>query len=310
MPLFPFEPDHALTAISIAYRNRRLIADEAMPRVPVGRMEFKYLEYDLRQAFTVPDTKVGRKSIPNEIVLDATEKTSATEDYALDDVVPVVDIQNAPRNHSPIDQATATLTDLILLDREIRVAGVIFAAATYPAGNKVQLAGTDQWNDYANSTPIDDIAAGIDTPIIRPNTMVIGRQAFTKLAQHPDVVKAVHGNQGDKGFARREAIAELFELDKVLVGEGFHNIAKPGQAANLQRVWGRHCSLLWLDPNFRSPTGGATFGFTAQYQSRISGQMHEPKVGMRGSTRVRVGESVREVVSASALGYFIEDAVG
>jgi hypothetical protein len=38
--------------------------------------------------------------------------------------------------------------------------------------------------------------------------------------------------------------------------------------------------------------------------------MHEPKVGMRGSTRVRVGESVREVVSASALGYFIEDAVG
>lgn len=30
---------------------------------------------------------------------------------------------------------------------------------------------------------------------------------------------------------------------------------------------------------------------------------------MRGGTRVRVGESVKEVISAADLGYFIENAV-
>lgn len=309
MANFPFTPDFDLTTVTLVYSNKRLIGDMVLPRVSVGRMEYKHLEYDMRQSFTIPDTSVGRKSVPNELTFDATERASSTSDYALDDIIPVVDIQNAPKNHSPIDQATMTLTNLILLDRELRVAAKVFDPDTYPVGNKTQLSGTEQWSDYDDSVPLTDIAAAIDAPIIRPNKMVIGRAAFTVLAQHPDIVKATHGNSGDKGYARREDIAELFELDEVLVGESLHNIAKPGQEISLQRVWGKHCALLWLDPNFRTPTGGATFGFTAEFGNRSSSLLDEPKIGMRGSKRVRVGESVDEQISAAALGYFIEDAV-
>ena len=41
---FPVNP--VLTAIAIAYRNRRMIADDVLPRTDVGKQEFKYLQHD------------------------------------------------------------------------------------------------------------------------------------------------------------------------------------------------------------------------------------------------------------------------
>ncbi|UVH84375.1 hypothetical protein NW342_22030 [Pseudomonas aeruginosa] len=74
----PFPIDPELTAIAIAYRNGRMIADEVLPRVPVGKQEFKYWKYDLAQGFTVPETLVGRKSKPNEVEFSATDESATT----------------------------------------------------------------------------------------------------------------------------------------------------------------------------------------------------------------------------------------
>lgn len=68
---FPVQP--YLTAIAIAYRNPVLIADEVLPRVPVGVQDFKYLKHNLADGFTIPDTKVGRRGKPNEVEFQATE---------------------------------------------------------------------------------------------------------------------------------------------------------------------------------------------------------------------------------------------
>ncbi len=84
----PFPIDAELTAIAIAYRNGRMIADDVLPRVPVGKQEFKYWKYDLADGFTVPNTLVGRKSRPNEVEFDATDATDSTEDHGLDAPVP------------------------------------------------------------------------------------------------------------------------------------------------------------------------------------------------------------------------------
>ncbi|UUE75476.1 hypothetical protein [Pectobacterium aroidearum] len=80
----PFPIDPHLTSIAIAYRNGSLIADSVLPRVPVGKSEFKWWEYDLADGFTLPNTSVGRTSQPNQVEFNATEETSSTSDYALD----------------------------------------------------------------------------------------------------------------------------------------------------------------------------------------------------------------------------------
>lgn len=306
---FPFPVNPASTALSILYRNTRFIGDQVSPRILVSGVSFRYFRHNLGDGFTVPNTMTGRRGRPTEVTFDATEERGLTVDYALDDPVPAVDVDNAPKEYNPLDYATMMLTDLILLDREKRVAAQTFNPATYQAANKRQLSGTSQWSDYANSDPIGDLDTAIGKLIIRPNTLVIGRQAWDKLKRHPKLIKALHGPLNDDGFATAAQLAKLFELDQVLVGETWINSAKMGQTATLSRIWGPHAALLWLAPNLKSPQGAPTFGFTAQYGTRLSGNERDSSIGMRGGYRVRVGESVAEVIACPDLGFLIQDAV-
>lgn len=304
----PFPIQSELTAIAIAYSNPSMIADAILPRSPVGTQVFKYLTYTKSDRFTIPNTVVGRTSKPNEIEFGASEVESSTRDHALDSPIPMADIENAPSNYDPRGHAVESIMKLIELDREKRVADLVFAAATYPTGNKTTLSGTDQWSDYTNSTPIDDIESALDTPIMRPNIMVLGRASFSKLRGHPDIAKIVHGNSGDKGLATRQQIADAFELEEVLVGDSWYNTAKPGQTASYSRLWGKHCALLHRDRT-ASTREGVTFGLTAQWGDRVSGSNPDPNIGMRGGERVRAGESVKELIVASDVGYLYTNAV-
>ena len=303
---FPIQPE--LTAIAVMYKNRRMIADSVAPRRPVGKQEFKYLRHTMGEGFTVPDTKVGRKSKPNEVEFSASEITDSTQDYALDDPIPQADIDNAPPNYNPLAVATERLTNLIELDREIRAASTVFNANNYGAANKATLTGNAQFSDYTNSDPISTLMDALDSMIMRADKMVIGRAAFTKLAMHPKIVKAFYGTSNDSGIATAAAIAQLFELDEILIGESFVNTTKKGQAVSLARAWGKHIALLNID-NTADLQSGSSFCLTAQFGTRIAGSTIDANIGMRGGQRLRVGESVKEVVLANDLGYFIQNAV-
>jgi hypothetical protein len=308
----PYPIDPIQTAITVGYRNTMYIADQVLPRVPVGRQEFKYLTYPVEETFRLPETAVGRRGRVNEVVLTAEEAISSTDDYGLEDPIPFTDIDQAlsAGMRSPVDHATMQLTDYILLDHEVRTAAVVFDPANYPTGNKIQLSTTDQWNEFAeaNSNPIEDILTGADAMLMKPTHIAMGNVVWRSLRVHPTIVKAVHGNDGDTGIVTRRQVAELFEVQEVLVGEGRLNTAKYGQPAVLGRVWGAHCLLFHINPNADSRQG-ITFGYTAQYQTRVSGTISDTTIGLRGGTRVRVGESVKELIVAPLAAYLIEDAV-
>lgn len=309
---FPVQPE--LTAIAIAYKNPDVayIADEVMPRVPVAQ-KFKYLKLNQGDFFTVPDTKVGRKSEPNVVEFGATEVTDSVEDWWLDDIVPNDDIQAAANaNYDPLGRAVEGVTNLVMLDREIRVANKTFTLGNWAAANRTTLAGTSQWSDYAASNPVDAILAAMDLCLIRPNVLVLGQAVWTKLRQHPKVVEAVKatgaGGVNAAGVVARQQVAELFEVNKVLVGTGWVNSAKKGQTPSMTRVWGKHCALLALNSN-PDPMQITTWAFTAQFGTKVAGSIDEPKMGLRGSVRVRSGESVKEVIAANDLGYFFQNAI-
>ena len=304
----PFVIDPARTAIAMAYSNSGMIADSVLPRTPVGTSNFKYLVYNKDEKFTLPDTRIGRTSRPNEVEFGATELDGSVKDYGLEDPVPQADIDNAPANYDPLNNATEGVSELIMLGREKRVSDVVFNAATYPAANKQTLSGTSQWSDFANSDPVAAILAAIDSMLMRPNVMVLGQAVFTKLRTHPLIVKAINGNSGDSGIVMRQALADLFEMDEVLVGQGWINNAKLGQTASFGRLWGKHCALLRRDMT-ATTRRGITFGVTATFGTRVAMTRPDPDIGLRGGTRVRVGESVDELITASDAGYFFENAV-
>lgn len=303
---FPIQPE--LTQIALAYKNPQYIADMVLPRVGVGKQEFKYLSHTKAENYTIPDTTVGRKGRPNEVEFTATEVDSSTIDYGLEVGVPFSDIENAPVNYNPLGRNVEGLAELMLLDREKRVADYVFTAGNYGSSNKETLAGNDQWSDYTNSDPIKKIMAALDAGFVRPNHMVIGQTAWTALRQHPKIMKATNKNSGDAGIAARQAIAELFELQDIYVGQGRYNSAKPGQTASYGRLWTDSCLLFYKNPT-AMPNMGVTFGLTAQWGGRVAMQWEDRNIGLRGGQRVRVGESVKELIMASDCAYLFSDCV-
>ena len=159
----PFPTDATLTAIAIAYRNpdANLIHTRALPALPVLDEEFKWQEYPLGQAFTVPDLEVGRRGRVNRIEFQAEERTSSTRDYGQDSEIPYSDIERARRarvekrsTYDPRAAATSLLTDLLNLGREVRCADVVQDPANYSAGRKIAIANAnDKFSKYDTSDP-------------------------------------------------------------------------------------------------------------------------------------------------------------
>ena len=303
---FPIQPE--LTQIALAYKNPNYVADLVLPRAPVGTQEFKYLSHTKAESFTIPNTQTGRKGRVNEVEFTATETEASTKDYGLEVGIPQNDINNQPSNYNILGRNTEMLQDLIMLDRELRVATQVFDAANYHADNEETLVGNDQWNEYSTSTPIADIMTALDACFIRPNKCVMGHDVWTVLRQHPDIIQATNKNSGDTGIAARQAVAELFELQEIIVGQGRYNSAKPGQTPTYGRLWGDSCLFFYQNPT-AMPNMGVTFGLTAQWGDKVAYQWEDKNIGLRGGQRIRTGESVKELIIAADCAYLFSDCL-
>lgn len=318
MAAHPFVYSPALAGIAIAYKQKLRIADRVLPRVPVATEVFRYLKYATGDEFQMPDTRVGRKSAPNQLDWSSSELQAAVVDQGLDTPVPNADIEAYERGRAagpgyvaaadPLQRSTELVMAAVQNRREFRAASLVFNAANYGAGNKATLSGTGQWSDFTNSDPLSVILTALDSMIMRPNVGVLGREVATKLRTHPKICKAVFGNNTDAGVAPLQAIADLLELEELVVGDAWVNTAAPGQPAAMSRAWGKHASFLFRDMN-ADPNGGVTFGFTAQYGQQIAGTIEDADIGLRGGKRVRAGESVLELITANDLGYLFTNAV-
>lgn len=313
----PFTINPALTAIAVGYKNPDavLIADQVLPRVPTAET-FNYTVYDTAQAYTLPPTEVGRRSSPNIVTFGGTSVTDTVKDYGLDDPIPQRDIDAfasmpKPATGGPIDPmqlSTMMLSGLIDLAREIRVADIVFNSANYAADKVTTLSGTSQWSDFTNSDPLSDLLGALDKPLVRPDTLTLGQDVWTKLRQHPKIVQAIFKTAQGAGSVSKQQVADLLEIRQILVGAGWVNTARRGQAPSFARVWGKNAALTY------SSQGAAqmfqpVWGWTAGWGGKFAGTIVDAKAGLKGSVTVRVGEQLKELVAAKDAGYYFAAAV-
>lgn len=304
-----FTVSSALMAVAIAYQNPdvALIADEVLPRVRAS-MKFSWQKYGEAEDFTIPDTRVGRRSAPNQVELNGEDQEDKCDDFGIDIPLDNPTIKEAEKEGwDPKKRAVARATNIVQLDREIRVADLVQNSANYHVDHKRVLAGTDQFDD-AGSNPIDLLLEMLDECWMRPNQLVFGNHVWRVVRQHPKVVKAVHGNSGDSGVVARQAVAELLEVQRVLVGASRVNIKRPGEGPVLARAWGDVVAGQFIDHSIDT-TGGVTFGFTADPKKKVAGTL-DVDMGLHGGVLVRSGESVKELIVANRAGFLLEDVLG
>ena len=318
----PFETHARMTQIAMAEKPKDFIADEVLPRVN-SAFSFKYTKGMNEDQFTIPETRASRQGRLNEVEFGAELADGSCDDHGLLAYVPERDIREAQAQASawdPMAQASMGATQLMHLDREKRVADLVFDKTQYPTGYKVDLSASSRSGGWekATSDPLGVIMDALDVPITRPNSLVLGQAVWTKLRRHPKIVEAIKATGAGAGGSAaqaagvvgRAAVAELFEIERILVGSTWYNSAKRGQAASYARLWGNHAALLHL----RRPTGTRemmpTWGFTAQAMPLAVMTSEEPSRGVgRGSRAIKVSECIKELVSWNTAGYFFEKAV-
>jgi hypothetical protein len=224
----------------------------------------------------------------------------STRDYGLDEKVPNRDEMNGP-SESALGRATQHVMSKVLRRREQRVAAIVGNSANFGYSNAYS-SGSTQWS-HVDSTPLKDLLDYLDKPFIRPNALVMGRAVWTALSQHPKLL----ANAATNVRITRQMLADMLEIQEVIVGDGWVNSAKEGQTASKTRIWGKICAGIYKGPVGLEANG--TWGYTAQFGSRVAGTIIDPDIGIFGGLRVRAGESVREVVPGKEFGFLFTNVV-
>jgi hypothetical protein len=298
--------DELLTNISLQFAAapEGYLADKVLPPVPVAKESAAYWVYD-KSRLDAPDSKRAPRSQYNRIDWNVTTDTYLAEQYGLEGEIDDEERKNAA---SPLDldvDTTEIVTDMVLNNREKRVADLVLSTATIT--NNITLAGADQWTDYANSDPLDDIKTARTTiytaaPGYGPNVMLMGYMTFEALKLHPDIKEIV--KYTERAIITRQILAAVFEVDEVLVGKVIRRTSKEGAVDAFTDVWGKDVLMFYREN--RPSLKRASFGYQMRTNDLRVFRYREDK---RDTDVIRVSEKQDEKIVSSALGYLIKAAV-
>lgn len=145
--------------------------------------------------------------------------------------------------------ATLRAVNAVLENQERRMADLIFDATTF-SGQVTNV--TNEWDDYANATPIDNVEtasrAFYNRTGLWPDTLTINRLVFRNLRQCDQVLDRIAATgAGDKIKATdvtAEMLAQVFDVERVLVAGGSKDGAKEGQARSISQIWSSEYAAL------------------------------------------------------------------
>jgi hypothetical protein len=281
--------DQLLTNISIGYGNSSYIADQIFPVVPVDNQSGKYITYDQSHWFRneallrAPGTKSQRGG------WTYSSDTFYCDRFSYGHEIYDVDRANADAAYSLDREATEFVTDKILMQREVSAAAKFFTTGVWGLD---RAGGTNftAWSDYANSNPISDIAGWMDSveAVIgrEPNTLVLGKQVWTQLKWHPDLIDNIKYTQ--RAQLGTDLVASMFEVDRILIGRAIYTASPEGTAeasVSYSRIWGKAALLLYVptNPSMRTPASGYTFVWrrwpnALQYVKRMRDEERETDI--------------------------------
>lgn len=305
-----------LTQISIAYIQNQLnfIADKVFPNIPVNKQSDRYFVY----------TKDDWHRSESQMRAPATE--SAGGGFRIDNTPTYfanvyaihkdVDDQIRANADAPINMdrdATEYVTQQLLIKRE-----EVWAANYFTTGIwTTQKQGTTHYTkwDAANSTPVEDITTqGITIGQLtgfKPNTLVLSPFVFNALKNNADVLDRIKYTQ--KGVVTTDILANLFEVDRVLIAMGIKNTAAEGATATNDFIVSNKAALLCYAnprPSILTPSAGYTFSWTGLVGAGVAGT-HIKRFRMEELESDRVeGESAFDLKLVSAdLGCYFYDAI-
>ena len=287
--------------------SEQLIAEKVCPRMETGKRAGRYFVYDRRDLTNTPDVRAGVNSELNIKRWSGAFSSYYVNDYGIKTPISALEIEEAADVIDVEENTVATNLYDMKLAKEKRVADLYFTSANY---TNTAAVGT-KWTVAGAGTPILDIDNAIAALLVKPNTMIIGEEAFNVMKNHPDVIDRIKytGTNQNPAQAMTGALASLFQLSNgVFVGKAQQDTANKAQTEVLARLWGKHVALLYIDPNprLKSLTFAMTIAKGPQEVNIIPDDTIDPKPG---GEWVKIFDEETEKLIAELCGYLLTAAV-
>lgn len=303
----PFDYNGSLAAVATEIRNCRTdyIADCVMPFVETPTCRFFYHNWNTTQPYEFVNDFTGQLGIVHEIQNPETVLSfSNVEDHGLDmritwcmdQAVAAGACAGVPQNY--MESSAEHLMSLLMLNREQRVVALIDDPAFYPAGNTSAIPGGEELDGPTPFNPLDVLSDIIANSNVGFNWMATSKKIAALLRRNPNFL----GNVDARGVVSNQAIAQTLGLDGMCEGRAYGNVG-----GTLTPLWGNYILLFSKNPAFSGGTEcpAPTFAFTARNGGLFTGDIFQPQNGLRGTRYLRVGESVKEVVTNYQFGYLL-----
>jgi hypothetical protein len=301
-----------LSQIAVDFKNRDYIADKILTPVSVPKMLGQYLVWDQGVTFKIPKTEMAQNGQANMLEVKATKTPFSLTTHAQQAVIDELEIDQAPEAQIQA-MKTSKLANVLLLQREIAVAAALTTGASFGSQTDA-LAGDECW-DHADALPINQIMTAADLLPQRPNTLVLGRPAWSALRTNAQILDALRGVAAP-GTATIEQVQRLFELDRILVGDAFKDTAGEGLAATKASIWGDNALLCYVDPSPPSPLmDQPTLGYLPTYGGGSVPTMRtfswvDQNYGTgSGVRRIKVETAYSVLLSAPSMGFLFTNCV-
>jgi hypothetical protein len=300
--------DAILSNISVQYKNAGFIAEQVLPVVPVRKENDKFYTYTKKERFTIPESTIrAPRTRAQQIDWSTSTDTYDAIEYALASMIDDREKANADAPISVVTDSVEFLKDLLMLEMEKRVADLVFSTSNIT--NNTTLTSTNQWDAYdeTDSNPLTAVETGRNTVHQaigqNPNLIVMGREVFNSLIHHPVIENKI--KHTTMQVATEQLLANLFQVDKVLVGNAVYNSENIGQTASYGYVWGKKVLIAYVEP--RPGIKKVSLGYmlrAKEWQTRTG------RDDFAHSDLVEVGYIQDEKLVASDCGYLIDAAVG
>ena len=299
--------DAVLTNISRAVANTELVSTQVWPVVPVKKDSDVYYRYD-QSNLRPENTEWAPRTIAKEINWETSRQAYATERHALQELVEDDEIQNADAPIQPMSDSARIIAEKLMIRREKRLATKLQAAGTYPAGHTLTLAAAKRWDNFTSATsdPNADVAAAriqiFSQTARKPNVMILPREVFENVREHPRVLDRIKYTQ--VGVITAELLANLFDIEKVIVTGAMENTANEAQTDSLAFIWGKKVYIGWVTPNaaLRQPS----WGYHLQSQAMQTERWRDEE--RKGTTLRTSYKDTPELVTPAA-GFLIDTVI-
>jgi hypothetical protein len=269
--------DQPLTNISIAFLQNpaNFVASRVFPNIRVQKQSDVYYTYD-RGFFNRNEAKL--RAPATEAAISGFGLSTDSYRAAVTALKTQMSWQVEANADTPVQLERANtelLLHKMLISKEVDWASNYFTTGIWGT-NYVGVSatpGTDevvQWSDQTSGDPIGDIRQAktdmMESTGYMPNTFVISQRVMDALVDHPDIVDRIKYSGGvgnlNPAMTSAQTLAQLFELDRILVMRAVQNTAAEGDTNAHSFIGGKSALLTYVAPTPGLMTPSAGYSFT------------------------------------------------